>query len=87
MTKPRGDPDFLQEPVAPDRGRELRPQDLDRDLAIVLQVVGQVDRGHAALAQLPLDPVAVGEGWRKALSSMVKGGRESWVVGRGFNSR
>jgi len=62
MTQPRGDPDFLQEPIASDHGREFRPQDLDRDLTIVLEVVGQVDCGHAALSQLPLEAVAVGEG-------------------------
>ena len=38
---------------------------LMRDLAVVLQVLGEVDRGHAALAQLALDAVAVGEGRRK----------------------
>ena len=56
------EPDLLQEPLgAEDRG-QLRAQDLDGDLAVVLEVLRQVHRGHAALAQLPLDAVAVGEG-------------------------
>ncbi len=42
-------------------GRQLGLQDLERDLAIVLEVLGEVHRGHAALAQFPLDAVAVGE--------------------------
>jgi hypothetical protein len=32
----------------------------------VLEIVGEIDRGHAALAQLPLDAVAVGKGHLKA---------------------
>ena len=67
MTKPCGDPDFLQEPIAPDQGGEFRPQDLDRDLAIVLQVLGHEDGSHATLSQLPLDVVAVREGGREAI--------------------
>ena len=58
----RGDSlDLAQEPLGPDDGGELGAQDLDRDLAVVLQVLGQVDRGHAALAELPLDAVMLGE--------------------------
>jgi hypothetical protein len=33
--------------------------DLERDPTRVLQVVGQVDHGHATLPDLPQDPVAV----------------------------
>src|SRR5262245_59164904 len=86
MTESRSDPDFLQKPIAPDHGGEFRPQHLDRDLAIVLDVVSQENRSHASLSQLPLDAVVVGEcsgqfsvdgQW-----SMV-GGQWSWVVSRG----
>ena len=57
-----GDPDLGQEPLgAEDRG-EFGPQHLERDLPLVLQILGQVDRGHPAGAEFPLDPVAVGEG-------------------------
>ena len=41
--------------------RELGVEDLDGDLAAVLQVLGEVDGGHAALAELALDAVAVAE--------------------------
>ena len=37
-------------------------QDLQRDLSFVLQVVGQIDRRHAALTELTLDGVAAFEG-------------------------
>ena len=48
----------------PSDGGELRAQHLDGDLAVVLQVLGEVHRGHAALAQLALDAVAVGQSGR-----------------------
>ena len=35
---------------------------LDGDLAVVLHVVGEVDGRHAALAELTLDLVGVGQG-------------------------
>ena len=58
--------DLLNEPLgAKDRGK-LRPQHFDGDLAVVLEVVGQIDVCHAAFAQVPLDLVAVGEGGREA---------------------
>ena len=50
-----------EEPLGADHGGELGAQHLERDLAIVPEVVRQVDRGHPALAQLALDPVAVGQ--------------------------
>ena len=37
-------------------------QDLDGDLAMVPEIVGEIDRGHSPAAQLPLNAVAVGEG-------------------------
>ena len=39
---------------------QLGVQDLDGDLAVVLQVLGEVDGGHAALAELAFEAVAVG---------------------------
>ena len=50
---------------APIDGGEFGPQDLDGDLAVVLEVVGEIDRGHAAGAELALDAVAVGQGGRE----------------------
>ena len=64
------DLDLAQEPVGPEGGGELRVQDLDRDLAAVLQVLGQEDRGHAAAADLRLDGVAVGKGRLQALKEI-----------------
>ena len=66
MVEPRGDPDFGQEALRAEHGAELGAKDLDGDLSIVLEIVGEIDRGHAALTQLPLDAVAVGEGHLEA---------------------
>ena len=62
MLQRRNGLDLAKEPLGTDHRGQLGAQDLDRDFAIVLEVLGQVDRGHAALAQLPFDAVAVGEG-------------------------
>ena len=65
MIQPRRDLDLAQEALAADRRGNLRLQDLDRDLPPVLDVVGQVDGGHAAGADLGLDAVAIGRGCRR----------------------
>ena len=53
----RGRLDLGEEPLTPDDGRQLGLQDLQRDLALVLQILGEVDRRHPALAQLPLHAI------------------------------
>ena len=62
MGERRGDPDLAGEPVGAEQRAELGPEHLDRHLAVVLEVVGQVDRGHAAAAELALEGVAAREG-------------------------
>ena len=62
MLEPGGDLDLAGEALGAEGGGELGAQDLERHLAVVLQVLGEVDGGHAALAELPLDAVALGEG-------------------------
>ena len=54
--------DLGEEPLGAECRGEIGVQHLDRDLAVVLEVVREVDRGHAARAELALDAVAVGEG-------------------------
>jgi hypothetical protein len=64
-------PDLKEKPFGAHGSGQLGFQDLDRDLAVVLQVLGEVDRGHAALAQLALEAVAVGQGGGEALKTHV----------------
>ena len=54
--------DLDDEAFGAEDGGEFGFEDLDRDLAIVLQVLGEIDGRHAALAELAEDAVAVGEG-------------------------
>ena len=61
VCKPRGNLDLSQETLVPDRRGHLGVEGFYRDFAAVLQVVGQVDDGHASAPKLALDPVTVGE--------------------------
>jgi hypothetical protein len=54
--------DLGQKPNCSHDCRQLGVQDLQRDLALVLQVIGQVDRGHPACTELALDAVPTFEG-------------------------
>ena len=60
-----GDADLAGEPVGPEHRSQLGPEHLDRDLAVMPQIVGEIDRGHPAVAQLALDPVAARERGRE----------------------
>ena len=73
MLQVGGGLDLAEEPLGADHGGELGPQHLDRDLAVVLEVLGEVDGGHAALAELALDAVAVGQRGGEAGSGLVHG--------------
>jgi hypothetical protein len=53
--------DLGQEALGADHGRELGAEELESDLAVVSEILGQVDRRHPAGADLAFDPVAVGE--------------------------
>ena len=70
MLQPRRRADLGQEPFGAQCGAEIRMQDLDRDVAVVPQVVREIDRRHAARAELALDAVAVGEGELERTSSL-----------------
>jgi len=52
--------DLGQETVGADDRGQFGPEHFEGDLAVVLHVVGQVDRGHAALTEFGFDDVAVG---------------------------
>ena len=62
MLQPGGDADLALEPLGAERGGELGMEHLERDRAVVAEVLGEVHRGHAAAPQLALEPVSVAEG-------------------------
>src|SRR5204863_7358702 len=57
----RGDLDLAQKALGAECVGKFRLQDLERDGAVVPQVLGEVDGGHPAVAELALEAVAVGE--------------------------
>ena len=61
------DLDLAEETLRTDGRREFRAEDFDRDLAVMLQVPGEIDRRHPTSTDSPLDGVAVGEGGGEAV--------------------
>src|SRR5690606_32910452 len=57
MREPRGNPDFPQEPFSSDRSRDLRVQNLYRDVSIVPYVMTEKYTRHSAPTQFALDRV------------------------------
>ena len=61
MLQPGGEPDLALEALGPERGGQLGVEHLEGDRAVVLDVVREEDRGHAAAAELALERVAVAQ--------------------------
>ena len=61
MRESCGELDLEQKSLGADLGRDFRPQHLERDLAIVAEIVSEEDDRHAALAELAIDRIAAGE--------------------------
>ena len=66
----RGDLDLAEEPLAAEDGRQLGLEQLDGDPPAVLQVLGEKDDRHPAVAELPLDPVSIAERRRELLEEV-----------------
>ena len=67
--------DLLQEPLGADEYRQLGAEHFERDPAVVAPIQREVDRGHAAGAQLTLDGVAVGQGCLEAIDPIGHDGK------------
>jgi len=65
MLQAGGEPNLPKEPFRTCAGGELRAQQLHRHQPVVLQVAGEIDRGHPPAAELPLDPKPAGEDGRE----------------------
>ncbi len=61
MLQVRGDADLAEEPITAEGGGEFGMQHLEGDGPVVLDVVREEDRGHAAATELSLDRVGTGE--------------------------
>ena len=71
MREAGGDLDLAQEPLRAKRVGEFWFQHLDRDVALVADVLGEVDRRHTAAAQLTLNAVPIGKGRGEAIKLVV----------------
>ena len=76
MLEIRGELDLGQESLGADHGRELGPKHLERDLAVVPEVLGHVDRGHSASADFPVKTVSVGQRGLQPVEQL----RHRWVL-------
>ena len=90
MLEPGGEADLAEEALGAEGGGELGVEDLEGDGAVVLEVLGEEDGGHATAAELALERVAAAKpclelcpqvghvrfGWRK-------GGRLLYDIRRG----
>ena len=74
MLEVGGDLHFAEETLGAEGGGQVGPEDLDCDLAVVFEVLGQVDRGHPARAEFPLDPVSASEGRCESVLRIGHGG-------------
>jgi hypothetical protein len=61
VLKLRGDPDLAQKALRAHRRCDVGIQHLDRDRALVAAIAREIDVGHPATAELPLDDVAVAQ--------------------------
>jgi hypothetical protein len=66
--------DLAEEPLRAQRGGQLRPEDLDRDIAAVLPVVGAVDVGHAPVPDLTIEFITVRKRGPEAVDLIHHGG-------------
>jgi hypothetical protein len=67
VIEPRRHLDLTQEALGANRGRDLWPQHLERDLPAVAEVLGQEHGCHSSSAQLARDGVATGEAGVEAM--------------------
>jgi hypothetical protein len=63
-------PDFPLEAFWAEGGGEVGMHDLQRDRAVVPEIVGQKHRGHATPPQLALEPVAVNQATLELLAEV-----------------
>src|SRR2546423_15419858 len=83
MAEPGRGPDLPGKPVGAKQRAQFGAEDLDRHLAVVLEVVGQVDGRHSAVAELAQDGVAPGQGGGEA----VEGGGHIMKLQRNIEGR
>jgi hypothetical protein len=67
MLQAGAEPDFAEEAIGAQDLGQVGMDDLECDGPVVPEIVGQEDPGHAAAAQLTVDPETVGQGRLQAI--------------------
>ena len=62
MAQPGRDLDLAEEPLGAEGGSQVGAEHLEGDRPVELEVLGQVNSGHSAVPELPLNGVGFGEG-------------------------
>ena len=73
MLEIRRDADLAQESLRPEDGAELGVEHFERDEPLMLEVAREVDRRHAAAAQLAFDDVRAREGGVQVIGRLQMG--------------
>src|SRR5262245_56591744 len=76
----RGGLDLSLKPLSTDRCGQFRSQDFERNLAIVLEIAGEIDSRHAAATELALERVTVAKGLRELSQDVGHGDGSGWKV-------
>ena len=70
MLQPRGEADFALEPLGAQGAPQVGMQNLERDIAPVAEVTGEIDRGHSARAQGAHDLIFANQGLLQLLGKL-----------------
>jgi hypothetical protein len=68
--KVRGHLDLREEPLGADDRAELGIEKLERDVAVMPDVAGEIDRCHSSGADLTLDSIPIGQSCTKVLDGL-----------------
>lgn len=67
VLQPGGGSNLGEETFAAERGSQFGEENLDGDVAVMSEVMGEVDGGHPAASEFAHDPIAISEGERQVI--------------------
>ena len=73
MLESGGDANFTLKAFRPEHRCQVRVEDLERNLAVMLDIVCQVHGGHATPAQLALEQVPISQGLLELVGEFCQG--------------
>jgi hypothetical protein len=85
MSQPREELDLAGEPLGAECGAYLGAEHLERDRALVPDVVREIDSCHPARAELALDHVPLGECVAQLFGDGARGGHRRTMAGETSN--